>query len=154
MKIMAILSFVLSLGPGCSSNSPMDVAVPFEPGTWVGSFSYNANYGTEGTVAQSGDVTFSFTASSYTYKANVKALTNRTRWRCWGPGIMLRDHGNLMKYDRVVNMDDISSLRVIDVPQRSLYLHGRYSYSAFGKSMSFSKQENGGSLTVTLTKQD
>ncbi|HEY6190701.1 MAG TPA: hypothetical protein VI215_00075 [Bacteroidota bacterium] len=149
-----LLSLLISLTEGCSPDSPTEAAVPFDPGTWSGDFTYKANYGSEGSVTQTGVVTFKFSASEYSYEATVTSLVNRTTTRYWAPGTLLRDRGNFTKFDQKANMVDFSSLRTTDVPQRSLYFHGTYSYSAFGNSLSFSKSEDGASLTVTISKQE
>lgn len=154
MKRMAVLSILVSLAAGCSSDTPLEVVTPFEPGTWSGTFFYIADFGSQGSVSQSGMVTFHFSGSEYVYEANVTELINRSRLRFWGPGTFLRDRGSLTKDDRTARMEDFANLRAAEVPQRSLYLHGSYSYSAFGKSLSFSKQERGASLTVKLSIQN
>jgi hypothetical protein len=157
MALPVLFAFILLLIPfttGCSSDSPAEVAVPFDPGTWSGNFTYKANYGAEGNVTQSGVLTFKFSGSDYTYEARVTSLVNRTTSRCWGPGTLLRDRGSLTKFDQTAVIQDLSTLRYTDVPQRSLYLHGTYSYSSYGNSTTFSKNEDGASLTVTITKQD
>lgn len=139
---------------GCSSDSPTEAAAPFEPGTWAGSFTFNANYGSAGTVSQSGDVIFNFSRSDYTYEGTVTSLTNRTRFIVWGPGTFLRDRGSLTKNDRTALLVDFATESASEVRLRSLYFHGNYSYSVYGASMSFSRSENGESMTVTLTKQE
>jgi hypothetical protein len=154
LSLSIVASLLLSLTAGCSTDSPTEVAVPFDPGTWSGDFTYKVNNGLEGSVIQSGTVTFKFSVSDYTYEARVTSLTNRTATRYWGPGTLLRDRGSLTKFNRAANIVDFSCLRMTDVPQRSLYLHGMYSYSSFGKSLTFSKTEGGASLTVTISKVD
>jgi hypothetical protein len=154
MKNSFVVLLFLSLAAGCSTNSPTQVATPFEPGTWAGTFSSQEDYGRDGSVSQSGVITFNFTPWEYTYEARVTKLTNRTAMRCWGPGTMLRDRGTLTMLDRSAKLDDSACLRMTDVPQRSLYLHGEYSYSSYGTVMTISKIENGLTFSVTLTKQN
>ncbi len=154
LALSVSLLLLISLAQGCSPDSPLEYAVPFDPGTWSGDFTYKANYGAEGNVTQTGVVTFKFSASDYSYEATVTSLVNRTATRYWGPGTLLRDRGNFTKFDQKANMIDFSSLRETDVLQRTLYFHGTYSYTAFGNSVSFSKNEDGASLTVTISKQE
>ena len=154
MKTLSILFLFVLLAAGCSSNSPDDVATPFEPGAWAGTFTLNANYGPDGSITQSGVITFDFSPAKYTYEANVTALTNRTRFTAFGPGTFLRDRGSLSKGDGTAFLIDFATTRYSDVRLRSLYLEGAYVYSGFGTSMTISKRVNGETMTISLTKQD
>ena len=154
MKGGFAVSFLVVFATGCSSYEPLQVVSAFDQGTWVGTFSSTQDFGRDGSIVQSGSVTFEFGSSDYAYDATVLSLTNRTRFISWGVGTRLRDRGLWTKSDLTVMMDDAANLRATDNLQRSLYLHGAYSYSSFGKSMHISRLENGVTFNFVLDKQN
>ncbi|OLD61230.1 MAG: hypothetical protein AUI33_14815 [Ignavibacteria bacterium 13_1_40CM_2_61_4] len=148
------LSCLVIFAAGCSSYEPLQVVSAFDQGTWVGTFSSTQDFGSDGSIVQSGSVTFEFGPSDYTYDATVRSMTNRTKFISWGVGTELRDRGLWMKSDLTVKMTDAANLRATDILQRSLYLHGAYFYSSFGRSMHISRVETGVTFNFVLDKQN
>jgi hypothetical protein len=154
MKGGFALSCLVIFAAGCSSYEPLQVVSPFDQGTWVGTFSSVQDFGRDGSIVQSGSVTFEFGRSNYTYDATVVSLTNRSKFVCWSAGTKLRDRGPWTKSDVTVKMYDSASLAASAPLQKSLYLHGAYSYSSFGRSMHISRVEAGVTFNFVLDKQN
>jgi len=154
MKGGFAISCLIIFAAGCSSYEPLQVVSAFDQGTWVGTFSSTQDFGRDGSIVQSGSVTFEFGPSDYTYEATILSLTNRTKFVSWGVGTQLRDRGLWTRSELTVKMDDASNVRATEILLRSLYLHGAYSYSSFGRSMHISRLEGGVTFNFVLDKQN
>src|SRR5258708_24060817 len=106
MKRIFLLSCIASLAAGCTSNSPTEIVIPFEPGIWSGIFAMRKDFGVHGVYSASGVVTFHVVDSSYWYEANVLSWNPAGGLTFWGSGTKLVDGGVVRVSDHMVWMFD------------------------------------------------